>query len=43
VAGDVREDRIDAKVVGSVSLYRDGKRQYTCEAADHRWTLTRRK
>ena len=47
VTGDVREERIDAKVVGSVSLYRDGKhtneRIYNCEAADHRWTLTRRK
>jgi hypothetical protein len=47
VTGVVREDRIDAQVVGPVSLYRDGKdtneRIYNCEAADHRWTLTRRK
>ena len=42
-SGRVSEDRIDATVVGKVFLYRDGKRQYTCEAADHRWTLTRRK
>jgi hypothetical protein len=42
-SGRVSEDRIDATVVGKVFLYRDGKRQYTCEAEDHRWILTRRK
>jgi hypothetical protein len=41
--GRVSEDRIDATVVGKVFLHRDGKRQYTCEAKDHRWILTRRK
>jgi hypothetical protein len=40
-SGRVSEDRIDVTVVGKVFLYRDGTRQYTCEAADHRWTLTR--
>lgn len=42
-SGRVSEDRIDATVVGKVFLHREGKRQYTCEAKDHRWILTRRK
>jgi hypothetical protein len=41
-SGRVSDDRIEATVVGKVSLYRDGKRQCACEAADHRWMLTRR-
>lgn len=42
-SGRVSEGRIDATVVGKVSLYRGDKRHYNCEAPDHRWTLTRRK
>lgn len=47
VTGVIREGRIDATVAGKVSLYRKGRytdeRIYACSAADHRWTLTRRK
>jgi len=45
--GHARDDRIEVTVVGKVSQYRDGEhtneRIYNCEAADHRWTLTRHK
>jgi hypothetical protein len=42
-SGRVIEDRIEVTVVGKVFLWREGKQRYKCEAADHRWTLTRRK